>query len=60
MRIEIEVRSVYGKPLIYPVNAAARQAAELVGAKSFAERHLQLLRQLGHDVVEVCAPKLKS
>lgn len=57
-RIEVEVKNVYGKPVIYPVNAAANAAAELIGAKTFQPRHLSLLKQLGHEIAEVQAPKL--
>lgn len=59
MKILVEVKMVYGKPLIYPANHAADCAAELVGKRSFSERDLALLRRLGHEVVEVVAPKLK-
>lgn len=58
MRIEVEVRSVYGKPVIYPVNQAAKDAAALVGAKTLQQRHIALLGRLGHEVVEVAQPKL--
>ena len=58
MRIEVEVRSQYGRPVIHPVNAAAVAACELIGAKTLQSRHLALLQQLGHDVVEVVVPKL--
>ena len=56
MRIEVEVRNVYGKPVIYPANEAARIAAELIGAKTFQQRHLRQLQKLGHEVA-VVAPK---
>lgn len=58
MRIEVEVRSVYGRPAIYPANEAAKIAAELVGAKTLQQRHIALLVKMGHEVVEVASPKL--
>jgi len=60
MKIEVEVKLVYGKPLIYPANPAAEFAAELIGKKSFSEHDLLLLKCLEHEVVEVVKPKLPA
>lgn len=58
MKIEVEVRVVYGAPNIYPANHAAKLAAELVRKKTFSHGDLRLLRHLGHEVVEINPPKL--
>ena len=58
MKIEVEVRSVYGAPNIYPANEAARIAADLVGKRTFSHPDLIRLKQLGHEVVEVAPNKL--
>lgn len=59
MKIEVEVRNVYGVAKIYPANEAANKAALLVGAKTFSQRQLVLLVGLGHEVVEVNPNKLE-
>jgi hypothetical protein len=60
MKIEVQVKSVYGKSLIYPANAAAEKLAALVGAKTLSLAQLQLARGLGHEVVEVPAYSLAA
>lgn len=60
MKIEIEIRNVYGKPTIYPANQAARDLAELVGAKTLQNRHLALAERMGHEIVEAVQPKLAA
>jgi len=58
MKLEVEVRKVYGVDLIYPANDAALKLAELVGNKTLNLRQLELAKALGHEVVEVAKPKL--
>lgn len=58
MRIEVEVRNVYGVEKIYPVNEAAKQAAAIMGTKTLDPHKLGLFQLMGHDVVEVVLPKL--
>lgn len=56
--IVVFARSVYGNTLIYPHNAEAHMLAELVGAKTLQQRHLQLARELGHDIEWMADPRL--
>lgn len=58
MRIEVEVRSVYGVPKVYPANDAARTLAALAGTETLTARTLDLAKQLGHSVHEVVKPRL--
>lgn len=48
--IEIEVRNVYGVPMIYPVCATAKLFADLVGKKTFTKTDLNMIQMLGFDV----------
>ena len=59
MKIEVEVRFVYGAPNIYPVNEAAKLACALTGKRTFKQQDLKLLQSLGHEVVEVNPNKLQ-
>lgn len=53
MNIQVIVKSVYGKPAIYPHNDHAKVLAELIGKKTFNMRDLELARDLGHRIEEV-------
>lgn len=58
MRLEVEIRQVYGGPKIYPVNEAARHLAQLAGTETLTGRTLELAQKLGHTVHEVIKPRL--
>ena len=51
--IEIEVRSVYGNDLIYPVNDAAKTLACIAGKKTLSASDICNANKLGLTVVEV-------
>jgi hypothetical protein len=51
--IEIEVRSVYGNDLIYPVNDGAQALARIAGKKTLSVSDLQNASSIGLEVVEV-------
>lgn len=51
--IEVEVRSVYGKTLIYPKNEAAQIFAHIAGKKTLDRSDLNLIRALGFEVEQV-------
>ena len=48
--VQVFVRQVYGRPLIYPANPAAQVAAQLAGVKTFSSAQLELLHDLGLKV----------
>lgn len=60
MRIEIEVRNVYGNDLIYPVNDGAKTLARIAGKKTLSADDIRNARALGLEVVEVAVKKLAA
>ena len=53
--IEVEIRSVYGTNLLYPVNTSARIFAKMLGVKTFNRQQVQCMRDLGYTVGQVVA-----
>ena len=51
--VQVEFKSVYGTLLIYPVNEEAKIFAALTGKKTMSKIDLELIKALGHDVVQV-------
>lgn len=51
--IEIEVKSVYGNTLIYPVNEAAKTLAKIAGKKTLSADDIKNACALGLEVVEI-------
>ncbi len=49
--ITIEIKTVYGNDLIYPVCASAHRFAQLAGKKTLSRADLSLIRQLDFTVV---------
>lgn len=50
MFITVQVRSVYGNDLVYPVDDQALLFARLVGAKTFNASQLHTIKALGYAV----------
>jgi hypothetical protein len=50
MKIQVMVKTVYGKDLIYPVCETARLLAELTRKKTLDEVELALIKKLGFTV----------
>jgi hypothetical protein len=57
MKIIIEIKTVYGNTLYYPVCAKAMLFARLGGGKTLKWEALEIIKQLGYEV-EVQAPVL--
>jgi hypothetical protein len=51
--IEVEVRTIYGAPVIYPVSNSAKVLAQIAGTKTLSQRNLELARDLGLRIVDV-------
>ena len=51
--IQVQVRNVYGNPLIYPVNQAAQLIANIAGTRTLSRANLAAAQQLGFQVQEV-------
>jgi hypothetical protein len=60
MRIEVEMRNVYGVPKIYPVNEAGRVLAKIAGTVTLSKADLAHAIKLGLEVVEVCPSRLSQ
>lgn len=60
MEIQVTVRNVYGNELIYPVNKAAHDLAELARTKTLSCRTLECAETLGHVINEVGGGHLKK
>ena len=48
--ITVEVRSVYGRDTIYPVDAAAKAFAAIAGTTTITPEALRYIRALGYAV----------
>lgn len=57
MTLIVRIVSVYGRELIYPVNATAAHFATLTGRRTLDRTHLETIRALGY-AIEVEAPSL--
>jgi hypothetical protein len=55
MRIQVEIKSVYGRDTVYPACPDARRFADISGAKTLTDRTLRLVRELGYEI-EVIHP----
>ena len=53
--VQVEIRMVYGKGLIYPRNATAFIFAKMLGVKTFSREQVQGMRDLGYIVGQVVA-----
>lgn len=53
MTIQVQVRSVYGSTLVYPMNKEAVLFAKLTGTKTFTSRHLITIQELGYKIEEL-------
>ena len=53
--VQVQVRSIYGNDLIYPINEAAKHFASIAGTKTLARSDINIIRQLGFTVEQVHA-----
>ena len=52
MEIIVEVKDVYGKPLVYPVSEEASLFAMIAESKTLTPRVLNIIESLGYKIVE--------
>jgi len=50
MQITVRITHNYGARTVYPVCEVARKLAELIGTKSFTDRALAQIKELGYTV----------
>jgi len=48
--ITVEVRDVYGKPIAYPVDTAARIFADIAGTTTLTDMTLKRIKALGYHI----------
>lgn len=48
--INVEIKTVYGNELIYPLCDQAKLFAELANSKTLTLRHIALIKQMGYTV----------
>jgi len=58
--VEVEVRSVYGNLMIYPINEAAKLIALIAGTKTLSNVNLAYAERLGFEIKEVSPEKLPA
>jgi hypothetical protein len=51
--MQIEVKSVYGKELVYPANQIACKFSLLTGQKTFSHQQLALIESMGYTITLV-------
>lgn len=51
--IQVQVKSVYGNTLIYPVNEAAQLIANIAGTKTISNATLAYAQRLGFTIQQV-------
>lgn len=50
MKVQITLRTVYGREYIYPVNDSAKTFSQLCGGKTLALSHIDLIKKLGFEI----------
>ena len=63
MKIKVEIKSVYGKRLIYPVCEKAKLFANLIGQKTlgelgYSEYNINSIKELGYSIEVVTTKTL--
>lgn len=48
--LEVELKSVYGRELIYPKNELAQNILQLTGRKTFYKKDLEILKKAGFQI----------
>ena len=52
MNLTIEIKSVYGNELIYPVCNQALKLCSLTGQKTFKKSSIRILKELGYSFTQ--------
>lgn len=59
MKIQVQIKNVYGNETIYPICATSKLLAALAKQKTFTNREINLLKDLGY-VIEVVTDQPRS
>lgn len=57
MTLIVEIKTVYGNEMIYPVNDTAQKFAALIGKKTLNRGDIAIIKELGYTI-EVKAKEL--
>lgn len=57
MKIKVNIKNVYGNELVYPVCEKALLLAKLAGRKTFTDRDIATIKELGY-IIEVATKTL--
>ena len=55
MKIQVQIRSVYGTDRIYPIDDTAKQFCKLTGTKTLTANHLNCIKSMGVTVTVVAS-----
>jgi len=50
MHLEVEIRTVYGKSLYYPINDKAQMLAHIAGTETLTAQTLKLAKDMGMTI----------
>lgn len=53
MKVQVIVKTVYGRELIYPHNTEALNFAELLQSKTFSLKDLSVMKRMGIEIEQV-------
>lgn len=48
--LQVEIKHVYGKETVYPVNETAKLVAELVGQRTLTRKDIGVCKKLGYTI----------
>jgi hypothetical protein len=55
MELQVQVKTVYGNELVYPICDKAKALCSLTGAKTFSQHHIETIKELGYSFKLVSA-----
>ena len=58
-KLQLRVKSTYGRDLFYPINETALQFCKLLGRKTLVTNDLSPIKALGYEI-ELLAPSLEA
>lgn len=53
MKIQVQVKNVYGKETIYPICPIALNFARLVGQKTLTRDNIKIIKDMGYEIEAV-------
>ena len=50
MKIQVEVKNVYGNQMVYPFCKKAKQFAEIIGKKTLTPHAIHIIQEMGYEL----------